>query len=334
MEPTFEIPEIPKENAFNAIRFLLCLIVLLMHSFGVVKIHNAYLLDGHIAVCGFFILSGFWVTKSYFSSDSLKTFFIKRAKKILPMYYISVVGFSFICSYFSDLPAKEYFGLNYFKYIFWNSIFLNFVCTTLPGCFNGEAVNGALWTIKLEIGFYLILPVIMHIWMKLKTNKNKNTFLAVLYILSVTYSILLKKYAVSLHIPQQLEHQLPGFISFFISGMFIFLNWKFFLKIKNWLLLPSVAIYILHYITKTEILFPIGLAVIIVWLALTLKKLQPIGKNIDFSWGMYLFHFPLMQIIYYSANGNVNIPVYIFSVIGISFMFTFIIEKYIQKKIK
>ena len=334
MESTFDMPVIPKENAFNAIRFLLCLIVLLMHSFGVVKIHNAYLLDGHIAVCGFFILSGFWVTKSYFSSDSLKTFFIKRAKKILPMYYISVIGFSLICSYFSDLPAKEYFGLNYFKYIFWNSLFLNFICPSLPGCFKGEAVNGALWTIKLEIEFYLILPLIMFIWKKLKTNKSKNAFLAALYILSVVYNLLLRKYAGTLHLPKQLEHQLPGFISFFVSGMFIFLNWNLFLKVKNYLLLPSVAIYILHYVTKTEILFPMGFAVIIVWSALAFKKLQLIGNNIDFSWGMYLFHFPIMQIIYYSAGGKVNIPVYIFSVIGISFMLTFIIEKYIQKKIK
>ena len=100
------------------------------------------------------------------------------------------------------------------------------------------------------------------------------------------------------------------------------------------LLLPSVAIYILHYVTKTEILFPMGFAVIIVWSALAFKKLQLIGNNIDFSWGMYLFHFPIMQIIYYSAGGKVNIPVYIFSVIGISFMLTFSIEKYIQKKIK
>lgn len=334
MESTFVTPEIPKENAFNAIRFLLCMIVLLMHSLGKVGIHNDYILDGNIAVSGFFILSGFWITKSYFSSDSLKSFFIKRAKKILPMYYISVIVFSLICSYFSDLSIREYFGYDYFMYIFWNFFFLNFLKSSLPGCFKGNAVNGSLWTIKIEIGFYLVLPLILYFWKKFKTYKGKNTFLAVLYIISVVYNLLLTKYTETLHLPQQLQHQLPSFISFFISGMLIFLNWNFFLKVKNLLLLPSVAIYILHYITKTEILFPLGFAVIIIWAALTFKALHSIGRDIDFSWGIYLFHFPIMQIIYYSVDGHVNIPVYIFSIIGISFMSTYIIEKYIQKKIK
>lgn len=66
--------------------------------------------------------------------------------------------------------------------------------------------------------------------------------------------------------------------------------------------------------------------------SLLLKKLNCIGKDIDFSWGIYLFHFPIMQILFYSVNGNVNIPVYATSVLGISFMFTFVIEKYLQKK--
>ncbi|MBQ2553046.1 MAG: hypothetical protein II563_09415, partial [Treponema sp.] len=71
METQNELPTIPKENAFNAIRLLLCFIVLLMHALGNVEISNKYLLDGHMAVCGFFIISGFWITKSYFSTNNL-----------------------------------------------------------------------------------------------------------------------------------------------------------------------------------------------------------------------------------------------------------------------
>ena len=334
METQIELPSIPKENAFNAIRMLLCLIVVFMHTFGCVGISNRYLLDGHMAVCGFFIISGFWVTKSYLSSKNIKEFFMKRAKKILPMYYISVIGFSLICLFYSDFSAKDYFCAEYFKYLFWNCIFLNFVHPSLPGCFEGKAVNGALWTIKIEIGFYIILPLIIWTWKKIKSPKGKNIFFAAMYVLSVMYNLVLKLYAEKWHLPQQLEHQLPGFISFFIAGMFIFLNWKLFLRLKNWLIIPSVGIYVAHYFTNTEILFPVALAIIIVWSALTFSNLACIGKEIDFSWGMYLFHFPLMQILFYSAKGSVNIPVYVASVTGIAFMLSFIVEKYVQKKIK
>ena len=334
METSFVPPSIPRENAFNAIRLLLCLVVLFMHTLGVVGIVNPYVLDGHMAVCGFFIMSGFWVTKSYFASENLKTFFLKRARKILPMYYISVIAFSLICLYFSDLPAKEYFCSDYFKYLFWNCIFLNFMHPSLPGCFAGGAVNGALWTIKIEIAFYLLLPLVLYFWKKMKGSVRKNIFLGILYVLSVLYNLLLKRYSERLSLPSQLEHQLPGFISFFVSGMFIFLNWNLFLKIKNWLVIPSVAVYVLHYITKTEILFPFALAVIIVWASLLCKNLSCIGSDMDFSWGIYLFHFPLMKILYFCVDGNVNIPVYVASVLGISFMLTFIAEKYIQGTLK
>ena len=334
METQNELPTIPKENAFNAIRLLLCFIVLLMHALGNVGISNKYLLDGHMAVCGFFIISGFWITKSYFSTNNLKAFFIKRIKKIFPMYYISVIGFSLVCCYFSELSIKEYFGLEYFKYLFWNCIFMNFMHPDLPGCFNGAAVNGALWTIKIEIGFYIVLPLIIFIWKKIKSNKGKNIFFLALYVLSVLYTFILKRYAAQWHLPSQLERQLPGFISFFVSGMFIFLNWNLFLKIKNFLIVPSVIVFVVRYFTNTEILFPAAFAIIIVWAALFFKNLKTIGNYIDFSWGLYLFHFPLMQIIFYSAGGNISVPVYIASVTGIAFLLTFILEKYVQKKIK
>ena len=264
------------------------------------------------------------------------------------MYYFSVIGFSIICCYFSNLQIGEYFGSEYFKYLFWNSIFLNFMHPDLPGCFNGAAINGALWTIKVEVGFYIILPVIIYIWEKFKSNKGKNIFFLILYALSVLYNIILKKYAVQWHLPQQLAHQLPGFISFFVSGMFIFLNWNWFLKVKKFLILPAFFAFIFRYFTNTEILFPAALAIIIVWAALFFKPLKIIGDNIDFSWGLYLFHFPLMQIIYYTksfgksniittfapSNGNIKTPLYVAAVTGIAFMLTFVLEKYVQKKIK
>ena len=40
MKTQIELPTIPKENAFNAIRLLFCFIVLLMHVLGNVGISN------------------------------------------------------------------------------------------------------------------------------------------------------------------------------------------------------------------------------------------------------------------------------------------------------
>lgn len=91
---TFTLPQISKRNAFNVLRIFCCFLVITMHILDLS--HTKSILrpffDGHVAVCVFFILSGFWVTKSFLSSADLKTYFKKRAKRILPLYYISVGG--------------------------------------------------------------------------------------------------------------------------------------------------------------------------------------------------------------------------------------------------
>jgi len=88
------IPVLLKQNNFNFIRLFCCFLVISMHVLdlsGTVSILRP-VFDGHVAVCVFFILSGFWVTKSFLSSKNLKEYFVKRSIRILPLYYISVGG--------------------------------------------------------------------------------------------------------------------------------------------------------------------------------------------------------------------------------------------------
>jgi hypothetical protein len=63
-------------------------------------------------------------------------------------------------SLFSNISTSEYFrSPQLFKYFIVNVFFMNFLQPSLPGVFveNGsQAVNGSLWTIKLEIGFYIL----------------------------------------------------------------------------------------------------------------------------------------------------------------------------------
>lgn len=62
----------------------------------------------------------------------------------------------------SSLGIGEYFSRTWLKYVGFNLAFLNFVQQSLPGVFEGhkfDAVNGALWTLKIEVMFYAVVPV-------------------------------------------------------------------------------------------------------------------------------------------------------------------------------
>lgn len=169
--------DVPKSNSFNFLRLVCCLIVIYEHCVVLSGTDfPCYDLRG-IAVKVFFILSGFWVTQSFLKSDSIKNYAIKRCKKILPQYWLVVLVCAVGLSAFSVLPLREYFCNSIlYKYLAANILTLNFIQPNLPGVFEGLAlngsVNGSLWTIKIEVGFYILLPFIVFAVKRLREKFN------------------------------------------------------------------------------------------------------------------------------------------------------------------
>lgn len=163
---------VSKDNSFDFLRLLCCLIVVYEHCVVLSGIDLPCLNLRGIAVNVFFVLSGFWVAQSYLKSSSIKEYALKRCRKILPQYWTVVLAGAFFLSAFSQLPAREYFfNSGFFKYLAANISTLNFIHPTLPGVFEGLAldgsVNGSLWTIKIEIGFYILLPFVVSVMRKI-----------------------------------------------------------------------------------------------------------------------------------------------------------------------
>lgn len=79
---------IQQPNNFNALRLILALYVFLCHFVDLSAIDTPLMfLDGPDAVRGFFVISGFLIYSSYCRSSSLKSYFIKRGRRIFPSYF-------------------------------------------------------------------------------------------------------------------------------------------------------------------------------------------------------------------------------------------------------
>ena len=295
--------DINRKNNFDLIRLLAAIVVLIAHVASKSQ-YPAFLtltkiFNSKVAVDSFFIISGFLIFRSFENSSSLKSYIQKRAKRILPAYVAVIVIFAFALYFVSSVSFREYFNIEFVKYIFFNLITLNFLQSTLPGVFvdnpQTAAVNDPLWTIKVEIMFYIVVPFIAYILHK----TNKVFAIAAIYLLSILYSAVVVQLTdlLSPEMMIQLEQQLPGQIAFFISGAFLYYFYDRF-KYNVTLLLPiATLIVIVHnLVAQVYFLYPLALAVIVIYFCLIFKCLGNFGKYGDFSYGIYIWHFPILQI--------------------------------------
>jgi peptidoglycan/LPS O-acetylase OafA/YrhL len=248
-----------------------------------------------IGVKGFFVISGFLVAKSYINTPSLKDYFIKRAKRILPAYGVVLLLSVLILSVFSSYDLADYYtNRGTYLYLGWNLFFLNFMHPCLPGVFESNLycfVNGSLWTLKIEEGFYVVLPVLFYL-----INKIKKPFLVLItvYVLSLLYWYIANDYFNK----PVLAKQLPGFMSYFVVGIFLFMNFNTLIKYKKQLAPIAFSIVLIYFFTNVNVtvLFPAAFGTLVVILAYSLPFLNKIGKYGDFTYGIYIYHFPIIQL--------------------------------------
>jgi len=287
-----------KQNNFNFLRFFFAFIVVIGHLIIISKneelqVFSPYF-NTYISVTAFFCISGFLIARSYLNSQSQKSYFIKRAARLLPAYSFVIIVGAFSLSVISTYSFFDYFTHPQFlKYIIANLSFLNFIEPSLPGVFLRDGisnpVNGALWTLKVEVSFYLVIPMLLFFIEKIK--RKYLAFIAI-YVCSIVYKYSFDYFSEisGNEIYIMLGRQLPGFMSYFISGIALNYYFQQFLKNKNWLLLLGVAIYITEHYLGIEILSPAALSLIVFSIAFSFRQLNSFTKYGDISYGIYIFH--------------------------------------------
>lgn len=344
IRPNYVLSNIDKNNNLNLIRLVLAYIVVIYHSMTLSgqSIPLLWLFDAHLAVCSFFVISGFLIIRSYWRSDSLGNYFIKRGKRLLPAYILVVLLSAFGLSFFSNYGIPEYFrSAGLIKYLLANLSFMNFLHPDLPGVFSGnaiDAVNGSLWTIKIEVGFYLLIPLIALILQKLKTKKQAGLFLVALYVFGLLYQVTLVYISnrTQNDLYKVLAHQLPGFLQYFAVGMFFYINFDLVNKYKNILIIPALGIIALYFFLGNEILLPIALGIVVLFFAFNFPRLNFAGRHNDYSYGTYIFHFPVIQIIValglFERNSYLAMLITLLLVFILSFLSWHLVEKKALKR--
>lgn len=162
---------------------------------------------------------------SYNKSLNLKEYAMKRIKRIYPAYFFVIMFCAFV-SVFLMKKLNSKFLLGLIKYIYYNLIFLKFIQPTLSGVFVSNLgmseINGALWTLKVEVGFYILVPILSYFTSKFERIK--------IHILIFIYCIDFSFYKIMIELANSsgnkiysiMEHQLLAQLPYFLSVIIIY----------------------------------------------------------------------------------------------------------------
>lgn len=179
--------------AADGIRGFAVLIVLIVHNMVMFfpDTYEGLAGSGKIGVWLFFVLSAFLLTNTFivngFTFNYIKSYFIGRFIRIIPLYIITLIIYYFF-HYFSFEDAYKIFKLNY------------------PW--------GHLWTIAVEFKFYFILPLIAYLLVV--TN---NRFGVIGTLLSAVAIIAVQQFIYPYYMVKPSSTDMIGYISAFVPGM-------------------------------------------------------------------------------------------------------------------
>lgn len=295
-----------QRNNFDLLRFAFAFTVFLVHAHALsgesVLAPISRHLSSDMAVKAFFVVSGYLVLMSYERARSLGDYAGKRIRRVYPAYFAVVVGCAALGLAITTLHPVDYLSRETATYLAANLVFLNFLAPNLPGVFEGNRiteVNGALWTLKVEVMFYAVVPLIAWLCRQLGTAR----VLVTLYLASVAYYLTLAHLAEAQgsHLYVQFQRQLPGQLAYFVAGAAGFYFGD--TLAKRWGLVAALAtagyaaLTFTHNAMLDALLYPVVLAALVVYAAVGLRYLGNFGRFGDFSYGIYVIHFPLLQVL-------------------------------------
>ncbi|MBT9330251.1 acyltransferase family protein [Paracidobacterium acidisoli] len=303
-------------NNFDTLRLIFAVLVIFSHSYPLgrgsnqteplsVLTHGLITL-GSVSVWAFFVISGFLITQSWMRSPSPLKFLRRRVGRIYPGFIVAALfGGLVVVPLAADPHTYTPVSLPSF---FWQTLRLQtFSC---PPVFlhnaNPNALNGSLWSVAFEFWCYIgvlflgMTAVFRRRWMVLAI------FAAV----------------IAFHLCLDITGWIPGggilgtifgfplywavVLPFFLAGSIFHLYGGATLLRRSWLVAAGILLIASNFIPHAYVItLPTCGAYLLFGLAY-LPLLHPLnlGRYGDFSYGTYLYAYPIEQLIVMYGGGK------------------------------
>jgi peptidoglycan/LPS O-acetylase OafA/YrhL len=338
-------------QGFDFLRVALAMLVVFNHSFLIVE-GNYNTVDEYNlwAVFGttmplFFALSGFLITGSA-QRLRLKDFLLNRSLRIVPALAVDIfVAAIAIGSLVTTVSWHTYFSDQRFFHYFLNII--GFIHYELPGVFTSNPfanqVNGSLWTVPFEIGCYALMSGLILCG---AVRSRTGITIAAAGFVTVYYSLYFyfSTHASPLAAETAVNHYLQNFVSgrgnflyfYFLAGAIVYI-FRYNLPYSGRLAIAAAAAILLNGVgviplgAGKPLILALPVGYLTAYLGLLPFKKLPLYSRGDYSYGIYLYAYPLQQLLVLLFPGQFSVvPHFILStmlVTGVAMISWHCIEK-------
>jgi peptidoglycan/LPS O-acetylase OafA/YrhL len=299
-----------RRNNLNLLRFLAAALVIVSHSYAlgwdrlpepILKYWGHLETGGTLGVLVFFSISGYLITQSFAARHHLESFLLARALRIYPGLIAATFFSALIASFATSVPFAKFAADPMTRtFLLHNS--LGFPTEFyLPGAFAANpfpgAVNGALWTLPIEMEMYILVALLGLIGY----FANRTMFNA-FFVAFLAYALVFRP---SEWLPIFSESgDAVRMAMIFLLGMFCFMN-----RDRVPLSIPAAAlvvvlIAIFHKVPDIRTYYLPAVAYVVLVLAYHPKLYFAAFTRLgDYSYGLYIYAFPLQQWIAFRAKG-------------------------------
>jgi len=321
--------KISRENNITLVRLLAATEVMIYHILPKMGIDDnwvRYIPQFNGVIC-FYVICGFLIFASYDNKSSLKQYVINRVGRIYPALIVmcmvtAVVGLL--------MNIIDYHAVAHSKFWKWILSVCSGYCT--GQWVNQDVVNFSLWTIPIELSFYILVPLLFFIPRKWLTPS--------LLVLSIISIVLNREYHTYEHFNMFSMSIIPYFYNF-AFGALLYLNWdklkKFF---ENKFLYYFAAFLITDFIFEIRngdgiyrysVLFGNLLwCCVIISACFSFPKVGKFLKENDISYGIYVYHAVVFMV--FKKLGLLS-PYFIPLVFLFSIILGILSWKYVEKPI-